>query len=276
MQLREQTAGNSPPILRTHRPPPAPPPVARQGTRQATPARKGVGTQAGLHPEDEPYQTTRNHNRHPAPIMPDVEDEDDEIYTQARMPTMVRKYNQPVDNPAYAQTPARQGGRRQPVTQVRQETPVRRLLPTHFLLTVMGVFLLVIVLALFLTTYVFPAIRKWNDDRVYGYPRTLHARASVGHGTRDQPYSDFVGENVQGNIYVVEIGEAGTTPTLVHAYYIIRLTGEGNDLTSITAITFSDLNGDGRQDMLVTLENGSTFVMYNTGTSFSQQDPMKK
>ncbi len=192
------------------------------------------------------------------------EDEDDEVYTQARMPTVVRKYNPPVARG------------RQPSTQIRQEMPVRRLLPTHFLLTVIGVFLLVIVLALFLTTYVFPAIRKWNDDRVYGYPRTLHARANVGHGTKEQPDSDFIAENVRGSIYVVEIGEAGTTPTLIHAYYIIRLTGEGNDLISIIAITFSDMNGDGKPDMLVTLENGSTFVLYNTGNSFSQQDPMKK
>jgi len=172
------------------------------------------------------------------------------------MPTVVRRYNPPV-------------------TQVAEEVPVRRLLPAHFFLTATGVLLLVIVLALFLTMYVFPALRSWNDERVYGYPRTLHMRASVGHGTATAPYSDFIAENVRGRIYVVEIGESSTAPTLIHAYYIIQLTGEGNDLIAITAITFSDMNGDGKPDMLVTLGNGSTFVLYNTGTSFSQQNPTR-
>ena len=130
-------------------------------------------------------------------------------------------------------------------------------------------------LALLLTMYVFPALRSWNDERVYGYPRTLHIRANVGHGTAAQPYSDFTAENVRGRIYVVEIGEGNAAPTLIHAYYIVQLTGEGNDRVAITAITFSDMNGDGKPDMFVTLENGSTFVFYNTGTQFSQQNPTK-
>jgi len=54
MSIREQTAWDDPKVLRTHRPPPAPLPVARQSPRQTrqavppTPARKGVGTQAGI------------------------------------------------------------------------------------------------------------------------------------------------------------------------------------------------------------------------------------
>jgi hypothetical protein len=240
MSAREQTAWDDPPVLRTHRVPVT--------DRQRVPARKGAGHQAGIHPEDEPYYTTGQLAKR---ARADVE-----LYEPPRMPTVVRKY-------------------KPPVTQVAEEVPVRRLLPAHFLLTVFGIFLLVIVLALFLTMYVFPALRGWNDDRTYGYPRTLHVRANVGHGTAAAPYSDFVAENVRGRIYVVEIGEGSTAPTLIHAYYIIQLTGESNDRVAITAITFSDMNGDGKLDMFVTLENGSTFVFYNTGSSFSQQNPQK-
>ncbi len=241
MTAREQTAWDDPPVLRTHRVPTT--------DKQRVPARKGAGHQAGIHPEDEPYYTTGQPTKRPRA--------DVGFYEPPRMPTVVRRYNQPV-------------------TQVAEEVPVRRLLPAHFFLTAMGMLLLVMVLALFLTMSVFPALRGWNDDRLYGYPRTLHVRANVGHGTAAQPYSDFTAENVRGNIYVVEIAEGSASPSLIQAYYIIRLTGEGNDLAAITAITFSDMNGDGKPDMLVTLENGSAFVFYNTGTSFSQQDPLKK
>src|SRR5450755_4654803 len=228
MSAREQTAWDDPPVLRTHRVPVT--------DRQRVPARKGAGHQAGIHPEDEPYYTTGQPAKR---ARADVE-----LYEPPRMPTVVRKY-------------------KPPVTQVAEEVPVRRLLPAHFLLTVFGIFLLVIVLALFLTMYAFPALRGWNDDRLYGYPRTFHLRADVGHGTAARPYSDFTVENVRCSIYVVEIGESNPTPTLIHFYFIIRLTSESNDRVAITAITFSDMNNDGKPDMLVTLENGSTFVFYN-------------
>src|SRR6266516_6584722 len=217
MSAREQTAWDDPPILRTHRAPVT--------DRQRVPARKGAGHQAGIHPEDEPYYTTGQPARKPRA--------DVGFYEPPRMPAVVRKYNQPV-------------------TQVAEEVPVRRLLPAHFFLTAMGVLLLVMVLALFLTMYVFPALRGWNDDRLYGYPRTLHVRANVGHGTAAQPYSDFTADNVRGNIYVVEIGEGSPAPTLIHAYYIIQLPGENNARVAITAIKFSDMNGDGKPDMFVT------------------------
>ena len=217
-----------------------------------------VTDEAGIHPEDEPYHTTTQTRKRPKADVQALQEYDyDE---EPRMPTVVRRYNPPV--------PAQ--------TRVKEETARLRTTPQRFFFTSTGVILLAFTLAIIIITYILPAYTRWNDNRIYGYPRTLHARANVGHGTREQPYSDFIAENVKGKIYVVEIGEGNTTLALVHAYYIIRLTGEGNDLISITQITFSDMNGDGRPDMLVTLENGSTFVLYNTGNSFSQQDPTRK
>jgi hypothetical protein len=266
MPLEEQTAWHPPRTLRAHRPPP--PQHASSGTRQSgngyrnVPAR-GTGHQAGIHPEDAPYHTTTQRQaRTPAPLTVAYEEDDaDDIYTERRMPVVVKKYNrQPVPAP----------------TQVTEEPSQRRLTPLRFFSVAVGVLLLACVLAITLVAYLLPAYTRWSDDRTYGYPRTIHAAASVGHGTAQHPISYFTGENVRGAIYVWEIGEAAAAQATTHVYYIIQLSGQASDLTPVTAITFADMNGDGKLDMLVTLENGSTFVLYNTGSEFSQQNPVKK
>jgi hypothetical protein len=129
------------------------------------------------------------------------------------------------------------------------------------------------VLAALAITLLLPTLRRWNDDRVYSYPRTTHARAIVGHGSSAAPYSDFTAENINGNIYVFEVQETDPSQHTVQAYFITRYAGPQKDLLAITDISFADENGDGKPDMVIVMENGSMFVFYNTGQQFTATAP---
>ena len=234
-----------------------PEPKVLRASRPHAQGRQSTGHQAGLHPEDVPYHTTAEPSRKPARIVY-TDDQDDDLYTERRMPTVVKKYrNAPV--------PTR--------TRISEE-PVRvRVTPLRFFLIAVGVILLAFVLAMLIIAYFLPALGRWNDDRTYGYPRTMHARANVGHGTSVQPYSDFTGENIDGYIYVFEVEETDPSQRHPQAYFITRFSGTQKDQVAITDISFIDENGDGKVDMLVTMENGSIFVFYNNGSSFTATAP---
>jgi hypothetical protein len=239
----EQTAWKQPKTLRASRPQPAQAP-------------QGTGHQTGLHPEDTPRHTTQDQSRKPVRMA--YTNDDDEAYTQARMPTVIKRYNRlPVPTQ----------------TRVKEEMPVATVTPLRFFLIALGVFLTALALALVLIAYAIPALNRWNDDRVYGFPRTTHARAMVGHGTTAQPYSDFTGENIDGYVYVFEVEETDPSQKHPQTYFITRYTGQNKDRLAVTDITFTDENGDGKVDMLVTMENGSTFVLYNNGSGFSVNPP---
>jgi hypothetical protein len=231
-----------PRVLRASRPP---------ASKQST------GHPAGLHPEDSPYHTAQTHSRQPARIV-HTDDQDDDVYTERRMPTVVKKYTQ-------SPVPTR--------TRIHEEPEVARVTPMRFFLIALGVILAAFVLAALIIMLLLPALQRWNDDRMYGYPRTLHARASVGHGTQALPYSDFTAENINGTIYVFEVEETDPAQANPHAYFITRFSGANKDMLAITDIVFVDENGDGKLDMTVTLENGSMFVLYNNGTSFVVTPP---
>jgi hypothetical protein len=235
MTLREQTAWERPKVLRKNRP------QEPQSRVEHAPR----------------HTTTQSQSRTPVPILPDDEDE---VYTQARMPVVTRKYNHyPVPPP----------------THVTEETGQFRTTPTWFLLIAVGIILLAFVLAFLIIVFVIPSYNKWNDDRNYGYPRTTHMKAVVGHGTTADPYSFFTAENLNGYVFIWEITPS-SDPTTTHVYYIAQFSGANNDLIPISSITFQDMNGDGKPDMLVTMGNGSTYVLYNTGKEFVQQNPVKK
>jgi hypothetical protein len=241
MSLQEQTAWDSPRVLRTNRP---------QGA-----SKQSVGHQTALHPEDTPHYTTDSQSRKPARI---VYDDEDEVYTDRRMPTVTKRYNR---SPVVTQT------------HVREEQERVRVTPMRFFIIALGIILLAFVLAALIIALLIPALNRWNDDRTYGYPRTIHQRANVGHGTTAQPYSDFTGENINGYMYVIELEETDPTQSNPHVYFVTRYSGVDKDMVAITDIAFQDENGDGKVDMLVTIENGSMFVLYNNGKSFTLTAP---
>ena len=117
--------------------------------------------------------------------------------------------------------------------------------------------------ALFL--YVPPAWQRHLDDVTYGYPRTYQTDAAVGHGDRAHHMSHFLALNLHGVIEVMEI-PGDPERHQPYLYLIIRLAMDGADLVPAT-LSFRDMNGDGKPDLLVFV-NGTFWVWFNNGTRF--------
>lgn len=234
-----------------------PEPKVLRASRPPVKQQHSVGHHSGLHPEDTPYHTTQTQSRKPVPITY-ADDQDTDVYTERRMPTVVKKYTR---SPVTTQT------------RVQEEPHHVRVTPLRFFIIALGIILLALTLALAIISFLMPALNRWSDDRTYGYPRTTHTRVNIGHGTVAEPYSDFTGENINGYIYVVELEETDPSQKHPQVYFVTRYTGQDKDLIAVASITFADENGDGKVDMLVTMENGSTFVLYNNGQTFMATAP---
>ena len=113
--------------------------------------------------------------------------------------------------------------------------------------------------------YIPPAWQRHVDNATYGYPRTFQTDANVGHGG----VSHFIVVNLHGTIEVIEVPpNPGRNPP--HLYLIAQFGNSGADLVPAT-VSFTDLNGDGKPDMQVTVYNGSNptiYILFNNGTTF--------
>jgi len=226
------------------------------------------GHHAGLHPEDYP-STTGTHcrplnmpNRGDRYDEQDDEEEEEDYHTRAmtRIPTSARRY----DVTPYPSITVEKGGE-----------PDRRAAPPphrgkH---PVFSLGLCMLIVAVFITGYVLipPALQRWNDDRVYGYPRTYQTDANVGHGDSRYPLSHFIVVNLNGRIEVIELPQGDTDVLHPHLYLIARLAMQGSDLVPAT-VSFADMNGDGKLDMVVTF-NGTQWILFNNGTTFVPRLP---
>jgi hypothetical protein len=133
-----------------------------------------------------------------------------------------------------------------------------------FVMTVIGLLLMALFFAIVIVAYIIPALQTWHDNQTYGFPRTIHARADVGHGG----ISDFTGLNLNGYLYIVEIQEGDPTKLNPHIYFLAHVS---SDQVPITSISFADENGDGKMDMVAQTENGNIFTFYSDGTQFKKQ-----
>jgi hypothetical protein len=100
-----------------------------------------------------------------------------------------------------------------------------------------------------------------QDNWRYGNPRTFQTDAVVGHGPGK---SHFIVVNLDGQVEIIECPAQDCTKAVI--YPGPRLLGSGAALIPVT-ISFEDVNGDGKPDMLVHVE-GQTFVWLNTGKQF--------
>ncbi|EFH90011.1 VCBS repeat-containing protein [Ktedonobacter racemifer] len=115
--------------------------------------------------------------------------------------------------------------------------------------------------------------QAWQDDLHYGRPRTYQVDAVVGHNhdTSATP-SHFIVLNLHGQISVIEL-PAGD-PSKTHAYKTgIALLGSSQDLTP-AQVTFKDLDGDGKPDMIVTV--GEQRIVYKNENGVFSPTPMKE
>lgn len=205
--------------------------------------------------------------------------EEDEYYV-TRPHTSVRRYRQPVPRDAQDEGTPEQATivprRRAPnlappgdslTSDVPRSLTRRGRRRRPWLMLLMGMLLM---LGLFLCLRAF--ISWWQlhqDDATYGRPRTYQVDAIVGHQDGVGHPSHFIFMNLNGRIVIVEFPGGDATHALV--YTGPTLFGAGGDLIPVTG-EFRDVNGDGRPDMLVHIQD-QTLVFINDGSKFRPLQP---
>ncbi|GHO77459.1 hypothetical protein KSD_52300 [Ktedonobacter sp. SOSP1-85] len=116
-------------------------------------------------------------------------------------------------------------------------------------------------------------VQAWQDDLHYGRPRTYQIDAVVGHNhdTSANP-SHFLVLNLHSQITVIEM-PAGD-PSKTHVYKTgVALVGRGQDMIP-AQVTFRDLDGDGKPDMIVTV--GDQSIAFKNQNDVFSSTPMKE
>ncbi len=103
-----------------------------------------------------------------------------------------------------------------------------------------------------------------QDDLHYGRPRTFQTDYVVGHNDSASSPSHFIALNLNRHVQVIEF--PGGDPTKAKVYVGPILVGPGQDLSPVT-LTFKDVNGDGKPDLIVNVQ-GSHFVFINDNGQF--------
>ncbi|SRR5712692_4874655 len=111
----------------------------------------------------------------------------------------------------------------------------------------------------------------WNltqDDIHYGRPRTFQTDMVVGHSDSADHPSHFIAINVNHHVEVIEF--PGGDARKAKIYLVSTLIGE-QDLAVVT-LSFKDVNGDGKLDMIVNVAN-THFVFINDQGQFRPARP---
>jgi hypothetical protein len=104
------------------------------------------------------------------------------------------------------------------------------------------------------------------DDLIYGNPRISQTDAVVGHNNDSQAHpSHFIALNLHGQVIVIEL-PAGD-PTKSTDYIGPELIAPGDEQIPVT-LTFSDVNNDGKPDMIVHIQDKEVHFC-NNGTKFT-------
>jgi hypothetical protein len=183
----------------------------------------------------------------------DYDVEDDDSYYPQRMPTSTRRYDR-------GEEVITQGRRR---IVIHRELPPKPSHHFHWLFWV-GIAMMVMLAGWVLLSM---AGTWWTNQQStwrYGYPRTFQTDQNVGHGTANNPTSHFIAENLHGEIIVIEIPDGD--PSKSKIYIGPQLFGDNADLTPVT-LSFKDVNGDGKPDMLMHVQD-QTIIFLNDGTQF--------
>jgi hypothetical protein len=109
--------------------------------------------------------------------------------------------------------------------------------------------------------------QSYQNDLHYGRPRTTQVDAKVGHNDADT-LSHFIAVNLAGHIVVVEFPGGDAAHAKV---YIGPIMAPGHELDPVT-LTFKDVNGDGKPDMIIAVgEVREVFI--NDNGSFRPMRP---
>jgi hypothetical protein len=108
-----------------------------------------------------------------------------------------------------------------------------------------------------------------QEDVTYGRPRTYQVNAVVGHNDSPSNPSHFIFLNLNRHVVIIEMPGGDTAHARI--YSGPTLFGNGQDLTPVTG-EFKDVNGDGKLDMIVHIQD-QVLVYINNGTQFVPQQP---
>jgi hypothetical protein len=113
-----------------------------------------------------------------------------------------------------------------------------------------------------LATLVNPHIQQQLDDWHYGYPRTMHLVASVGHEAQPGSPTRFIALNLDRQPVVMEIpgGDIDKARILKLPY----LFGADEDLTPVR-ITLGLINGDKLPDLVVNVKDEEVIYINDSG-----------
>jgi hypothetical protein len=217
-------------------------------------APRSIGTNAGIHPDDTNSLT-------------------DSLYDPAlyrRQPSgVVRRDVRVTHHPALPSVPQRTS--RYPNTTGGPNPNVPQLPPgrnhsgnkKHPLFYIGGG------LALILTgSFLLNMLTSWANTEMdqlhYGYPRTYQTNIDVGHGG----ISHFTVENLGGHIVVYELPSTDVTKAVI--YSGPTLSGGNADLAA-AVVTFADVNGDGRIDMILEVDNTKYLFISGDDGKFHEQ-----
>lgn len=109
----------------------------------------------------------------------------------------------------------------------------------------------------------------WRNYSDYGNPRTFQVDAIVGQNDGPGHESHFIAMNLHGQIIVIEF--PGSDPSKGRDFLITSLSGPDADEVPVT-LTFADVNGDGKLDMIVHF-NGQEVVDINDHGTFRPAKP---
>ena len=138
----------------------------------------------------------------------------------------------------------------------------------HWLFFV-GLAMLVMLLGWVLLSSLLNWWQVWQDDLHYGRPRTFQVDAVVGHNDSEGNPSHFVAINLRRQVEIIEFPGGDSSKAKIYIGPV--LIGEDQDLAVVT-LSFKDVNGDGKPDMIVNVQN-SHFVFINENGSFRPARP---
>ena len=108
-----------------------------------------------------------------------------------------------------------------------------------------------------------------QDDWHYGRPRTFQTDYVVGHNDSATNPSHFLAINLQRHVEIIEMPGGDAAKAKIYVGPI--LIGQGQDL-AVVKLSFKDVNGDGKPDMIVSIQD-SRFVFINQNGGFRPAQP---
>jgi len=227
------------------------------------------GHSAGIHPEHRPYVTD------------DFDLEEGEEYYQTRLPTSSRRYqvspeevyqsgNQRL-HVRYVDVPKRKSRQQLPAPRERYTEEVealpqakRHIHPVAWF----GIFCVLLVLGWLGLNFSTSWYQGIQNDWTYGTQRHYEVDAVVGHNNDSAAHpSHFTAENNNGQIIVIELPAGDVSKAKIYQIETVP----GNAGNPPVKLSFQDMNGDGRPDMIIQIGNNNAVIyltLYNNGSQF--------